>query len=174
MEIIARKKEDKIVLQANEFMEGRQEEYRQVTLFDEDEDREIMLMNDNNKKRLFFERCQVKAKSVCNHIVDWSTRELWKYIEAEKIEVIKLYYCGFDRVGCIGCPMADKKRYFQFSVFPKYREMYLRAFKKMLEVMKQGKGKPPKWKDEVEVFDWWMENREIDGQMDIEDYLTEY
>ncbi len=169
MEIITRKKEDKIVLQASDFIEGQQEEYKQMNLFEENQ--EVMLMNDNNKKRLFFERCQVKAKSVCNPIVNWTTRELWKYIEAEKIEVNKLYYCGFDRVGCIGCPMADKKRYFEFSVFPKYREMYIRAFKRMLEILRTGKGKPPRWKNEMEVFDWWMENQDVEGQIDLEEYL---
>lgn len=171
MEIIAPKKEDKIILQASDFVEGQREEYTQMSLFEENQ--EVMLMNDNNKKRLFFERCQVKAKSVCNPIVDWTTRELWKYIEAEKIEVNNLYYCGFDRVGCIGCPMADKQRYFQFSVFPKYREMYIRAFEKMLEVLRAGKGKPPRWKDGIEVFDWWMESRNIKGQIDIEEYLQD-
>ena len=86
------------------------EENQQISLFDDEETEETMLMNDNSKKRLMFERCQLKAKSVCNPMVDWTTRELWDYIESEHIEVNPLYQCGFSRVGCIGCPMADKKR----------------------------------------------------------------
>lgn len=133
MEIIAAKKANKITLQKNELYETP-EENRQLSLFDDEEDqKEIMLMNDNGKKRQMFERCQLKAKSVCNPIVDWTTRDLRDYIESEHIEINPLYKCGFSRVGCIGCPMAGKKRYFEFQVFPKYRQMYLNAFKRMLE-----------------------------------------
>lgn len=85
------------------------EENRQISLFDE-EPGEIMLMNDNSKKRRMIESCVLKAKSVCNPIVDWTTNELWDYINSEHIEVNPLYQCGFSRVGCIGCPMADKKK----------------------------------------------------------------
>lgn len=77
MEIVTDKKKDRIVLQKNEFY-GEPEENRQLSLFDDDDQdqKEIMLMNDNGKKRQMFERCQLKAKSVCNPIVDWTSRDL--------------------------------------------------------------------------------------------------
>lgn len=171
METIAKKKSNRLILQKSDICE-EPEENRQYSLFDNEEQGETMLMNDNTKKRLIFERCQLKAKSVCNPIVDWTTRELWDYIESEKIEINPLYKCGFSRVGCIGCPMADKKRYFEFEVFPKYKQMYLNAFKKMLEELWK-KGAKTSWKNEHEVFEWWMENKNIEGQMSIEDYEYE-
>ncbi len=168
LEVIARKKKDKLVLQRSDIYEDEPEENTQITLFDE-EPGETMLMNDNTKKRLMFERCQLKAKSVCNPIVDWTTKELWDYINAEHIETNPLYKCGFTRVGCIGCPMADKQRYFQFSHFPKYQQLYINAFKRMLiEIWKTGR--KTRWKNEYEVFEWWMENKQLDGQMSIKDY----
>lgn len=176
LEIITPKKKDKIVLQRSDIYDDLEEDNKQLSLFDDEEYQgETMLMNDNNKKRLMFERCQIKAKSVCNPIVDWTTRELWEYIESEKIEVNELYCCGFDRVGCIGCPMADKKRYFEFSVFPKYREMYIGAFDRMLiEMRKTAPEKMRSWKSGLDVFDWWMENDNIKGQIELEDLLEEY
>lgn len=168
MEIFAEKKKDRIVLQKNQFY-GWQEENRQLSLFDSDDQEEIMLMNDNGKRRQMFERCQLKAKSVCNPIVDWTDRELWEYIDAEHIEINPLYKCGFSRVGCIGCPMAGKKRYFEFEIFPKYKQMYINAFKRMLEVLWE-KGKETIWKNEYDVFAWWMEENEIEGQMTIKDF----
>lgn len=170
MEIYTDRKKDRIVLQKNEFY-GEPEENRQLSLFDdEDQDqKEIMLMNDNGKKRQMFERCQLKSKSVCNPIVDWTVRDLWDYIESEHIEVNPLYKCGFSRVGCIGCPMAGKKRYFEFEMFPKYRQMYINAFKRMLEALWQS-GKETIWKNEYDVFAWWMEENEIEGQMSLEDF----
>lgn len=47
-------------------------------------------------------------------------------------------------------------------------------YERMLEVLRAGKGKPPRWKAGVEVFEWWMESREIKGQIDIEEYQTLY
>ena len=168
METINKKKSNRLILQKSDIYE-EPEENRQYSLFDNEEKGETMLMNDNTKKRLMFERCQLKAKSVCNPIVDWTTRELWDYIESEKIEINTLYKCGFSRVGCIGCPMADKKRYFEFDVFPKYKQMYIKAFKRMLEELWK-KGVKTSWKNEHEVFEWWMEDKNIGGQMSIQDY----
>ena len=126
-------------------------------------------MNDNSKKRRMIESCVLKAKSVCNPIVNWTTNELWDYINSEHIEVNPLYQCGFSRVGCIGCPMADKKRYFEFAVFPKYKQMYLNAFKRMLDELRKA-GATPKWENEYDVFAWWMEEKDIKGQYSLDDY----
>ena len=171
MEVITPQKKDKLVLQRGDIYE-EPEENKQLSLFDQ-EPEEIMLMNDNSKKRKMIESCQLKAKTVCNPLVDWTDREIWEYIEAERIDTNTLYQCGFSRVGCIGCPMADKQRNFQFSVFPKYKQMYINAFKRMLEELKKI-GKPPTWKNENEVFEWWMDSREIEGQMSLEDYYQDY
>lgn len=169
LETITPKKKDKIVLQRSDIYDDR-EESKQLTLFD-DEPGEVMLMNDNGKKRQIIEHCQLKGKSACNPIVDWQTNELWKYIESEKIQVNELYYCGFERVGCIGCPMADKKRYFEFSVFPKYRDMYIHAFDRMLEELRKAPGKKPAWKDGLDVFSWWMGEDGVEGQLELDEFL---
>lgn len=130
-----------------------------------------MLMNDNGKKRKFIERCELKAKTVCNPIIEWKDSDIWKFIEAEKIKVNPLYGMGFCRVGCIGCPMADKARYFEFSLFPKYKEAYIHAFEKMLEALKSdGSGRKSRWKTGEDVFAWWMEEQTVPGQMGFDDY----
>lgn len=167
LEIITPKKKDRIVLSHNEIYETKPK-YRQISLFEE-EHKEVMLMSDNSKKRKLLERCQLKAKSVCNPIVDWTTSELWNYINQEHIEVNELYYCGFSRVGCIGCPMADKKRYFEFSVFPKYEMAYRNAFQRMVEKSKVSGNKKCRWKNGNEVFLWWMQEGGIPGQYEIKD-----
>ena len=60
-------------------------------------------------------------------------------------------------MGCIGCPMAGKKRYTQFMLYPKYKQMYIRAFDRMLEARK-AKGKDDhNCKNGYDVFQWWME-----------------
>lgn len=131
---------------------------------------EKMLLTDNDDTRRFFERCQMKSKIVVNPIIDWKDKDIWEYIESEHVCTNCLYQMGYERVGCIGCPMASKKRYKEFADFPKYKQMYIHAFEKMLEVRK-AKGKDTVWKTGEEVFLWWMEDKNVPGQMTIDDFI---
>ena len=127
----------------------------------------IILTEDNDSKRRFFEKCEIRAKSVCNPILEWTNLDIWEYIQSEKIEVNTLYKCGFNRVGCIGCPMANKQRYFEFRVYPKYQQMYIHAFDKMI-VERKRRGLETQWQTGEEVFKWWMEDKNIKGQMELD------
>lgn len=133
---------------------------------------EIMLMNDNLEKRKMTEHCMQKNKMVVNPIIDWEHRDIWEYIRSERIEYNPLYDHGYSRVGCIGCPMASKGRWKQFADFPTYQRAYIRAFDKMLEYLQVNcKKNPPRWKNGYEVFLWWMEDKNIEGQITIEEYI---
>lgn len=131
---------------------------------------EIMLMNDNSDKRRMTEHCMKKNKMVVNPIIDWTHRDVWDYIHSEHIEYNPLYECGYKRVGCIGCPMANKGRYKEFADFPTYKAAYIKAFDNMLQVLKD-KGTKTRWKSGHDVFLWWMEDKNIEGQMSIDDYM---
>lgn len=129
----------------------------------------ITLNNDNDDRRQLFENCQLKAKRIVNPIIDWEHRDIWDYINAERVATNKLYQCGFDRVGCIGCPMSRRNgRIRDFAKWPTYEGAYKRAFEKMLNV-RRSKGYADTWKTANEVFLWWMEDRNLDGQMTIDD-----
>ena len=67
----------------------------------------LMLMNDNDKRRRMTESMQ-KNKMVVNPIIDWTHSDVWEFINSEHIETCELYKCGYNRVGCIGCPMAGR------------------------------------------------------------------
>lgn len=130
----------------------------------------IMLMNDNDASRRMTEYCMQKKKMVVNPIIDWTHRDIWEYINSENIETCELYKCGYDRVGCIGCPMAGKKRWKEFSNFPKYKDMYMKAFDAMLRE-RERRGLACEWNDAEEVFMWWMEDDNMPGQMSFDDLL---
>lgn len=72
---------------------------------------EVMLMNDNDEKRRMTELCMQKNKMVVNPIIDWRDSDIWEYIRSEKLRVCELYNMGYDRVGCIGCPIAGRHRW---------------------------------------------------------------
>lgn len=132
----------------------------------------IILANDNDDRRQLFENCQMKASRVVNPIIDWSDREIWDYIGTTKIITNSLYQCGWKRVGCIGCPMAGRKGMeWEFAQYPAYRKLYLNAFERMIQVRK-AKGKDDSnsnWSTANGVFLWWMEDRNLDGQIDLFD-----
>ena len=59
------------------------------------------------------------------------------------------------------------KRYKEFADYPKIKQAYIRAFDRMLEVRKQ-RGIDTKWKSGEEVFLWWMEDKNISGQLSFD------
>lgn len=127
----------------------------------------IILNNDNDDKRRVIEHCQLQGKTIINPICDWSDNDVKEYIHQEHIILNPLYSCGFSRVGCIGCPMAGKKRFIEFARYPKYRDMYIRAFDKMVKFRKQN-GKAMPWANGLDVFHWWMEDNVLPGQLTID------
>ena len=130
---------------------------------------EKMLITDNDDTRRLFERCQLKAKTVTNPIIDWEDCEIWEYYWNECKSHNPLYEMGYYRVGCIGCPMSGKARYKEFYDFPRYKQMYIKAFDRMLQV-REAKGLRTEWKRGEEVFLWWMEDDSVPGQMDFENF----
>lgn len=124
------------------------------------------LMEDGGAQREVTEACMKKHKMMVNPIIDWTNWDVWDYINAEKIETCDLYKCGYSRVGCIGCPMAGRNRWKEFTDFPKYKTMYLHAFERMLKEIER-RGLESKRKTAEEVFRWWMEDQSIEGQMSL-------
>lgn len=135
-----------------------------------------MLFNDNDDGRQGFEHCMLKRKLIVNPIVDWEDEDVWEFIKSRNLPYCKLYDEGFERLGCIGCPMAtQEERLRQFERYPKFKTLYLNAFGKMIKARKdRGLKNYKKWDTPDEVFDWWIykmntDNKPIDGQMSLDD-----
>lgn len=138
-------------------------------------DKKIILSNDNDEKRMLFENCRLKAKRVVNPIIDWTDKDVHGFLEDAKVPMNPLYAEGQCRVGCIGCPLAKRKSCeAEFARWPKYKQLYLNAFGRMLEARKQQNKKfmgRVDWATAEEVFRWWMEYDVLPGQTSMEDYL---
>lgn len=141
-----------------------------IEVSNRDKNKRLILMDDNDETRMQFENCQMKGRRVVNPIIGWGNKEVWDYAETEKIYMNPLYGCGHARVGCIGCPLASKRaRIEEFIIWPKYKQAYIRAFDRMLE-MKRMAGKSGSWQTGVDVFNWWMENDVLPGQEVLEEF----
>jgi len=100
--------------------------------------------------------CRKKGKVIVNPLLNWCDDEIWDYIRTRNLPYCELYDQGFSRLGCIGCPMAGPKRQREeFQRWPKYEQMYLRAFSKMLDERKR-RGLKTDWTSAEEVMSWWL------------------
>ena len=109
---------------------------------------QAILFNDNIEDRRLFEDCQMKRALLCNPLVDWSDKDVWDFIRERGLPFCSLYDEGWERIGCIGCPMAKtREREMHFSRYPKFKELYIRAFERMLKGMEGAT-----WKTGEEVF----------------------
>lgn len=131
--------------------------------------KKINLNNDNDEDRRLFENCDLKGQRVVNPIIDWKDDDIWDYCRAEKLDLNPLYYCGFSRVGCIGCPMTGKNMLFEFARYPKYKQLYLHAFERMLSERAR-RGKESQWENANEVFHWWVGDGVLPGQERLEGF----
>ena len=133
-----------------------------------DKEHRIILNNDNDDRRMLFENCRLKAKRTVNPIIDWTDDDVWDFLTSDDAPPCNPLYCeGWKRVGCVGCPMAGQAgREFQFARFPKYKDLYLLAFRNLL-AERAVRGKYMNWETPMDVFNWWMEYDVLTGQMDL-------
>lgn len=95
----------------------------------------LILNNDNDASRQVVEHCFQKAKTTINPIIDWTEDEVWEFLnDVVKVPHCELYDQGWNRLGCIGCPMASvEERRRSFEEWPKYKDAYIRAFQRMID-----------------------------------------
>lgn len=114
----------------------------------------VLLNYDNDGARRVVEQCYRTAKTLLNPIVDWELDDVWEYLkEIEKVPYCVLYDEGHERLGCIGCPMANSER--ELERWPVYRKHYLRAFERMLQARRE-RELLTEWETPEEVMDWWL------------------
>lgn len=132
----------------------------------------VLLRSDNADNRRLVEHCYRDRSTTVNPIVDWTDDDVWEFLHHYGCKSNPLYACGFKRIGCCICPLggfASMRREADF--FPKYREMYVSAFDRMLkERAKRGMKNNVAWTDGESVFRWWIG---LDpAQITFEDYMA--
>ena len=95
----------------------------------------IVFMDDNDDSRKMVEQCYAKRKTTINPIVDWLDEDVWEFLnDVAKVPHCSLYDEGFERLGCVGCPLQGRDGMLRdFERWPKYKELYIRAFDKMIK-----------------------------------------
>ena len=125
-------------------------------------------------KRRMNETCMRDSRKHYLHpIIDWSDNDVWDYIYGNHLPYCYLYDEGFKRLGCIGCPMAQKGRIKEFERWPRYEQKFRKAFA-AAAAKRNAMGKEwldchsniIKWTDGESMFQWWMESKYSHGDPD--------
>lgn len=113
--------------------------------------------------------CQMRGQWTVSPLYHWNDDDLWAFIKDRKLPYCELYEQGFDRLGCIGCPMAGQRlREHEFERWPKFRAAYVRAFDRLIAT---GRFSNKGFASGEDMMRWWLQDRvqekQIDGQLDI-------
>ena len=130
-----------------------------------------MVLNlDNDASRNTVEGCYRTRSTIVNPIIDWSDNDVWEFLHHYGCNSNPEYQEGCKRIGCIGCPLSNQKNQKRdFLRYPKYRQMYVRTFDRMLEARKKkGLKNYSVWIDGESVMRWWVGDDPL--QVTLEDY----
>lgn len=109
-----------------------------------------------------------KGRIMVRPIVDWSEVEVWSYILENEIPYCELYDQGWDRLGCIGCPLGTGQKK-ELALYPNYRRLYIRSLDNMTVYRDRKELRMDGWKNGEDIMKWWVgdcevKRKEADGQ----------
>lgn len=115
-------------------------------------------MDDNSDSRRMVEQCYAKRKTTINPIVDWTDADVWEFLnDVAKVPHCELYDQGLTRLGCIGCPLKTHDGMLaDFARWPRYKELYIRAFDEMLRNRTELPANHIKWVNGTQVMEWYL------------------
>jgi phosphoadenosine phosphosulfate reductase len=111
-----------------------------------------------------------------NPILYWTDDDVWMFLRRSELPYCSLYDEGWNRLGCVGCPMAHGvQRNRDFARWPKIADAWKRSFGKMLiNISKKRKkdgseyAQSTTWKTAEDVWDWWMEENQPEAEDDCQ------
>ena len=131
-----------------------------------------------DKQRFHFDNTgDVKQMGACytnnyffvNPLAYWSDDYLWDYINSEKLELNPLYSEGYDRVGCIACPMASTcQRREMLARYPRFEKRFIKLADDIIQLRNsQGLTNKYNFKTGEEYFDMWLNNEKLSATEEI-------
>lgn len=96
-----------------------------------------------------------RSKVMVNPIIDWTTGDVWEFIEREGLPYCSLYDEGFTRLGCVLCPLAANPQR-DIERWPRIAKAYVNTFEKLLR-HREALGLEHNFETGQELFDWWIQ-----------------
>ena len=116
------------------------------------------------RRRMLYEQCRTDGTKYYFHpIIDWSGADVWEYIKAEGLKYCRLYDEGYDRLGCLLCPMATKANTERdMKGYPKYAEAMRRATDRLWDRLRaEDRPAARLWASGDDMFTWWLNKKAL-------------
>ena len=122
----------------------------------------IIMPFDNHEHRQTFETCYRDNQHNLNPIAYWRDEDIWNYSADVKLEQCSLYCEGFDRLGCIGCPMArEYGRRKEFERWLSFKKPFIHTLDRII-IERKRRGLPcyvNAGNTGEEWFEWWLTDK---------------
>ena len=120
------------------------------------------------------EQCdtRIKGKIHAYPIMYWNESEIWEYIRKNNLIYPEHYDKGFTRLGCIGCPLANKsQRIMEYKMYPRYVTATIKAIEKNIIA---GKSLSKFFNDPYDAFFWWISELSIKQHKELSLFKIDY
>ena len=130
--------------------------------------------------RMFQHCAKVDSFTLCP-IIDWTDAEIWQYIRERQIPYCSLYDKGFDRLGCVMCPLVNSpgntsRLEADMARWPKIARAWRRGADAQFEYLLERDGENRYHKTADELWTWWISGcpgRDHDALLDFEEESEE-
>lgn len=100
-----------------------------------------------------------KDKILLSPIINWTNSDIWNFIRNHKMEYCKLYDEGYNRIGCVFCPMSNvKSKRKDRQRYPGIERTIKKSIKTLCENNNYGFDLDC---DVDDIFNWWISNDSI-------------
>ena len=100
-----------------------------------------------------------KDKILISPIINWTERDVWEFLNSNNIPHCSLYDEGYKRIGCILCPMSNRKQKIKdCKRFPHVQHKWIQTIQKLIDA-----GYINHNFQEAEFgFKWWISEKSFD------------
>jgi len=102
---------------------------------------------------------RIKGKIHAYPMLNWTTNDVWKYTYENHLPWSPWYDLGFERLGCVGCPLTTiNQRIRGYKINPRYVYATIKAIKKNID---KGGVLKKFFDDPYEAFHWWISEQSV-------------
>lgn len=100
-----------------------------------------------------------KDNILVSPIIHWTDRDVWNFLNGNKIEYCSLYNEGYKRIGCILCPMSNYKQKLKDTQrFPYVKHKWIKTIQKLIDDGYINHD----FTDAEFGFNWWISDKSFD------------
>ena len=100
-----------------------------------------------------------KDKILVSPIIYWTERDVWEFVNTNRIPHCKLYDEGYSRIGCICCPMSSYRHKLRdIRKYPHVKRGWLKAIQWLIDNGYVNRN----FQDAETGFRWWISGKSFD------------